>query len=148
MSKVLYIRKSPRFGMNLGTIGLLPTCLNKVAGRTGLEPATSCVTGRYSNQLSYRPLSEYWYSILRRYQQVKGILYLLSNWVKPMKNALLDCICRISAKKKPLKNSGRLKEGGCRLHYIEFLAIVTTFAIKIAGLSSVLLFQSLLFASK
>lgn len=26
-----------------------------VAGVTGLEPATTCVTGRYSNQLSYTP---------------------------------------------------------------------------------------------
>src|SRR5699024_7349942 len=29
---------------------------NKVAVRTGLEPATSCVTGRHSNQLNYRTL--------------------------------------------------------------------------------------------
>ncbi len=28
--------------------------LRKVAERTGLEPATPCVTGRYSNQLNYR----------------------------------------------------------------------------------------------
>ena len=27
---------------------------NRVAERTGLEPATPCVTGRYSNQLNYR----------------------------------------------------------------------------------------------
>ena len=27
------------------------------AVRTGLEPATSCVTGRHSNQLNYRTLS-------------------------------------------------------------------------------------------
>ena len=27
----------------------------KMAGRTGLEPATSYVTGRRSNQLNYRP---------------------------------------------------------------------------------------------
>ena len=26
-----------------------------MAGRTGLEPATSCVTGRRSNQLNYHP---------------------------------------------------------------------------------------------
>ena len=29
--------------------------LISVAGRTGLEPATSCVTGRRSNQLNYHP---------------------------------------------------------------------------------------------
>ena len=30
---------------------------NKGAGLTGLEPATSAVTGRCSNQLNYSPLS-------------------------------------------------------------------------------------------
>ena len=29
--------------------------LSRLAGRTGLEPATSAVTGRHSNQLNYRP---------------------------------------------------------------------------------------------
>ena len=29
-----------------------------MAGRTGLEPATSGVTGRRSNQLNYRPRKE------------------------------------------------------------------------------------------
>ena len=28
----------------------------KMAVRTGLEPATSCVTGRHSNQLNYRTI--------------------------------------------------------------------------------------------
>ena len=28
--------------------------LHVLAERTGLEPATPCVTGRYSNQLNYR----------------------------------------------------------------------------------------------
>ena len=28
-----------------------------MAERTGLEPATPCVTGRYSNQLNYRSTS-------------------------------------------------------------------------------------------
>jgi hypothetical protein len=30
----------------------------KLAGATGLEPATSGVTGRHSNQLSYAPAGE------------------------------------------------------------------------------------------
>ncbi len=30
----------------------------KVAGWTGLEPATSCVTGRRSNQLNYHPVGD------------------------------------------------------------------------------------------
>ena len=29
--------------------------IEKKAGWTGLEPATSCVTGRHSNQLNYHP---------------------------------------------------------------------------------------------
>ena len=33
----------------------------QMAGVTGLEPATFCVTGRRSNQLSYTPLGEYSY---------------------------------------------------------------------------------------
>ena len=31
------------------------TCLSRMAGTTGLEPATYCVTGSRSNQLSYAP---------------------------------------------------------------------------------------------
>ena len=30
------------------------------ADRTGLEPATSAVTGRHSNQLNYRSVSQIW----------------------------------------------------------------------------------------
>ncbi len=32
-----------------------PKLLKKLAGTTGLEPATSCVTGMRSNQLNYVP---------------------------------------------------------------------------------------------
>src|SRR5690606_39965765 len=35
-------------------LGYSPT--NYMAVRTGLEPATSCVTGRHSNQLNYRTI--------------------------------------------------------------------------------------------
>jgi hypothetical protein len=33
-------------------------CLKRLAGPTGLEPATSCVTGRRSNQAELRPPRE------------------------------------------------------------------------------------------
>ena len=36
-------------------LSLCLKALKSVAGVTGLEPATSCVTGRRSNQLSYTP---------------------------------------------------------------------------------------------
>ena len=32
----------------------IDTCCQKMATRTGLEPVTSAVTGRHSNQLNYR----------------------------------------------------------------------------------------------
>lgn len=35
--------------------------LIRVAERTGLEPATPCVTGRYSNRLNYRS-TEFFYN--------------------------------------------------------------------------------------
>ena len=35
----------------------------EVAERTGLEPATPCVTGRYSNQLNYRSELELRYKL-------------------------------------------------------------------------------------
>ena len=34
--------------------GDISLTFSKMAERTGLEPATSCVTGRHSNQLNYR----------------------------------------------------------------------------------------------
>jgi hypothetical protein len=36
--------------------GISPGQLLNLAGPTGLEPATSCVTGRRSNQLNYDPV--------------------------------------------------------------------------------------------
>ena len=44
----------------------------KVAERTGLEPATPGVTGRYSNQLNYRSESSF---LLRSVQQELGGCY-------------------------------------------------------------------------
>src|SRR5436190_15728981 len=38
-----------------GRIELGRTVKTRMAGLTGLEPATSCVTGRRSNQLNYNP---------------------------------------------------------------------------------------------
>ena len=35
----------------------------KLAVRTGLEPATPCVTGMYSNQLNYRTILNWWHKI-------------------------------------------------------------------------------------
>ncbi len=34
-----------------------------MAQRTGLEPATPCVTGRYSNQLNYRCSAKEWWEL-------------------------------------------------------------------------------------
>ena len=44
-----------------------------LAVRTGLEPATPGVTGRYSNQLNYRTN----YSVLRRFSQTRMQIYAL-----------------------------------------------------------------------
>ncbi len=68
-----------------GPVGFEPThdgtksrCLtawpwpNKMAVRTGLEPATSCVTGRHSNQLNYRTFESDPYGIRTRVTAVKG----------------------------------------------------------------------------
>ncbi len=34
-----------------------------IAVRTGLEPATPCVTGMYSNQLNYRTIDSRYFSV-------------------------------------------------------------------------------------
>src|SRR5206468_9422654 len=41
-------------GLGRGEVVVAPAT-GKMAGPTGLEPATSCVTGRRSNQLNYDP---------------------------------------------------------------------------------------------
>src|SRR2546423_3467081 len=46
-----------------------------VAERTGLEPATPCVTGTYSNQLNYRSTKNRWWVLTgsnRRHSPCKG----------------------------------------------------------------------------
>ncbi len=51
--------ESNRRHMDFQSIALpteLPSQIQLMAVRTGLEPATSCVTGRHSNQLNYRTL--------------------------------------------------------------------------------------------
>ena len=55
-----------------------------MAGVTGLEPATSCVTGRRSNQLSYTPVKgrAVSYTHLRAHETV------------------LDLVCRLLLEKK------------------------------------------------
>ena len=40
----------------------------KMAERTGLEPATPCVTGRYSNQLNYRSVK--WCVLYDTFQKI------------------------------------------------------------------------------
>ena len=45
----------------------------QMAGRTGLEPATSGVTGRRYNQLNYRPI---WAPPFRRVSELLAILPL------------------------------------------------------------------------
>ena len=46
--------------------------LKKLAVWTGLEPATSCVTGRHSNQLNYQTNKSDPYGIRTRDTAVKG----------------------------------------------------------------------------
>lgn len=36
-----------------------------MAGWTGLEPATSCVTGRRSNQLNYHPVGDKFVKLIK-----------------------------------------------------------------------------------
>jgi hypothetical protein len=45
-------------GLPAGRGGVLTAARRVMAGLTGLEPATSCVTGRRSNQLNYNPAAE------------------------------------------------------------------------------------------
>ena len=45
-----------------------------MAERTGLEPATPCVTGRYSNQLNYRTN----FPILNEYRQQSVIVEIVT----------------------------------------------------------------------
>jgi hypothetical protein len=47
--------KRPRSAIRRSKIAQIALCSNFEAGATGLEPATSGVTGRRSNQLSYAP---------------------------------------------------------------------------------------------
>ena len=46
-----------RYEIDLWKMLLTSFYSRKLAGVTGLEPATSCVTGRRSNQLSYTPVN-------------------------------------------------------------------------------------------
>jgi hypothetical protein len=69
--------------------GLLPQTfvfLRLMAGTTGLEPATSAVTGQRSNQLSYVPSAN---SIASRESQN------LLAWLTVHLFAYLHCLCRI-----------------------------------------------------
>ena len=47
-----------------------------IAVRTGLEPATPCVTGMYSNQLNYRTIDS------RYFQLASAKILLLANSAK------------------------------------------------------------------
>ena len=51
----------------------------EVAERTGLEPATPCVTGRYSNQLNYHSaIGGYYRTRTYNPRLVRAMLYQLS----------------------------------------------------------------------
>ena len=53
-----------------------------MAGTTGIEPATSCVTGKHSNQLSYAPKPK-----LFNFQSHSGATQLANCVVKPLASA-------------------------------------------------------------
>ncbi len=46
-----------------------------MAVRTGLEPATTCVTGTYSNQLNYRTIYSYWECKSNTYYLISKIIH-------------------------------------------------------------------------
>ena len=48
--------------------GVLSDFGDVLADRTGLEPATSAVTGRHSNQLNYRSIPKFWDGKDRRFE--------------------------------------------------------------------------------
>ena len=51
----------------------------QMAGWTGLEPATSCVTGRRSNQLNYHPVGDKFVERIKDFfgEMVKREFYFL-----------------------------------------------------------------------
>jgi hypothetical protein len=62
---------------------------NNLAVRTGLEPATSCVTGRHSNQLNYRT----------RVFCASKITFIT---LTPVKITFINCVSKIAIIKLPI----------------------------------------------
>ena len=78
-----------------------------MAGWTGLEPATSGVTGRHSNQLNYHPINKYTSKIIHTFYNT--IKHTLSILLYQLTQQILHFYTKKSKKYSPSKASEQTK---------------------------------------